>query len=182
MKPLTEPDYSLMAPSPFLNNDTNIGTGNQVNNGGSDYDIDYDVISSPTSIQPIKKAQQTPCSSPTSDHDYALKYEHVTEDKAASLPNVTESRSRYDVTTGDPKMHRVQNGVVSKDEKYRNRRDKNNVASKRSRQARKQKVSDMKSNISIWQAENAKLRENNKFLADLAKKTKDYLIKCMANK
>ncbi|PVD36091.1 hypothetical protein C0Q70_03062 [Pomacea canaliculata] len=66
--------------------------------------------------------------------------------------------------------------------RYRNRREKNNIASKRSREVRKQKFVDMEKEASRLEIENASLEKRIVELEQLAKQMKEILVAKMAGK
>jgi len=116
--------------------------------------------------------------SSSSDHDYALKYEYVS-------PSSSYEFHKLPIVMPTPIVKKKRKRPISeteKEEKYREQRDKNNVASKRSRQSRKQKIVGLANNVSSLSEENARLKEQNAFLEDLAEKTKAYLMECVASK
>jgi len=65
-------------------------------------------------------------------------------------------------------------------EKYRARRDKNNAASKKSREIRKQKFNNMEGKAQELEKENATLREKVAELEKLTKQMKDMLVQRLA--
>nr|KAG5687936.1 hypothetical protein BaRGS_021644 [Batillaria attramentaria] len=67
-------------------------------------------------------------------------------------------------------------------DKYRNRREKNNIASKRSRDTRKRKFADMEAEADRLQTENARLETRIVELERLAKQMKEILVAKMAGK
>lgn len=71
--------------------------------------------------------------------------------------------------------------VFTSEEKYRQRRQKNNVASKKSRQSRKQKYVRMEEQACELEKENQKLREKVEELEKLTKMMKDTLVKRLAH-
>lgn len=111
-----------------------------------------------------------------SDHDYVTKKPKLTtavmEDSAAveviSTVTVTEASIGHD--------------NLGQDNKYRERRDKNNQASRRSRQIRKQKYVDMDKEAQVLEVKNEELREKIVELEALAKTMKAMLIKKMTEK
>ncbi len=68
----------------------------------------------------------------------------------------------------------------SKEDRYRHRRDKNNVASRRSREARKQKFANMESQAVELEKANQSLREKIQELEALTKHMKDTLVQRLA--
>lgn len=112
----------------------------------------------------------------TSDHDYVTKKPKLTavtvEDSAAaeiiSTATVMEAPRRHDRQQPDGK--------------YRERRDKNNQASRRSRQIRKQKYQEMDKEAEVLEVKNEELRKKIVELEALAKTMKAMLIKKMTEK
>ena len=100
-----------------------------------------------------------------SDHVGYIKIKHKKlEDSAPSLTSDTESETGSNFGAND---------------KHIMRRLKNNVASRRSRQTRKQKYVDMEKKAVELEAANIELRDRVTMLEKLAKEMKDELIKCM---
>lgn len=71
---------------------------------------------------------------------------------------------------------------ISGEEKYINRRQKNNIASKRSRETRKQKFQSMEGKATELEEANAELRQRIVHLEALAKEMKDILVQKLAGK
>ena len=67
-------------------------------------------------------------------------------------------------------------------EKYRNRRIKNNIASRRSRETRKQKFTDMERKAIDLEKANVELRQKVELLEQLTKQMKETLVKKLAGK
>lgn len=105
------------------------------------------------------------------DHDYVTKKprlaEQVTTCKASQISSTTPSK----VTSTQKSVDR-----------YRERRDKNNEASRRSRQIRKQKFAEMDIEASQLEVKNEALRKKIVELEALAKTMKAVLIKKMTEK
>merc|ERR1711976_83920 len=72
-------------------------------------------------------------------------------------------------------------GTVPVD-RYRNRRIKNNIASKRSRETRKQKFQDMEKKAGELEKANAELKQKVELLEQLTKQMKETLVKKLAGK
>ena len=112
-----------------------------------------------------------------SDHDYVTKkpkLAHVVKEKSAaaeviSTATVTEATSRPTIKP-EPEI------------KYRERRDKNNVASRRSRQIRKNKFVEMDKDAEVLEVRNEELRKKIVELEAMAKTMKAMLIKKMTDK
>lgn len=113
--------------------------------------------------------EQLPDSS-TSDHDYVIK-----------KPRLASTSSEIESPSPNPISSSVDLTATPKT-KYRERRDKNNEASRRSRQIRKQKYIEMESEADVLEAKNDKLREKIVELENLAKLMKAELIKQMTKK
>jgi len=110
--------------------------------------------------------QETPAG--VYDHDYVSKKLRTAAVEGDVEPAPTTSTT---TTTGR-----------SGNKKYRERRDKNNVASRRSRQIRKQKFKEMDKEADILTSANEKLRQKIEELEGLAKIMKAELIKKMTDK
>lgn len=107
-----------------------------------------------------RKQQEVVSSIPTNtDHD-----DYILKDKRARLPSDSA------VVPNSP----------TKIEKYVQRRQKNNVASKRSRETRKQKFTDMEDRANELEAHNQELSLKAEQLEKLAKKMKDILVQRLA--
>ena len=119
----------------------------------------------------VMDLEQLPDSS-TSDHDYVSKkprLESTSSEIESPSPVVIASSSSTETST-TPKT------------KYRERRDKNNAASRRSRQIRKMKYVEMEGEADILEANNENLRKKIVELEKLAKFMKAELIKKMTEK
>ena len=119
----------------------------------------------------VMDLEQLPDSS-TSDHDYVSKkprLESTSYEIESPSPVVIASSSSTETST-TPKT------------KYRERRDKNNAASRRSRQIRKMKYVEMEGEADILEANNENLRKKIVELEKLAKFMKAELIKKMTEK
>lgn len=103
----------------------------------------------------------------TSDHDYVIK-------KPKLQSTLTEIESPFSV----PVSSTSESQTTSKS-KYRERRDKNNVASQRSRRIRKEKYIQMEQEADQLEIKNNKMREKITELEKLAKFMKAELIKKM---
>ena len=104
------------------------------------------------------------CESRIVDHDYVSKKMKMdVEPKQTNIMAQVESRSK------------------SKD-KYRERRDKNNAASKRSREIKKQKYIEMDKEADMLEIKNEALRKKIVELEELAKFMKAELIRKMTSK
>ena len=120
----------------------------------------------------VMDLEQLPDSS-TSDHDYVSKkprLESTSYEIESPSPVVMASSSSSTETSTTPKT------------KYRERRDKNNAASRRSRQIRKMKYVEMEGEADILEANNENLRKKIVELEKLAKFMKAELIKKMTEK
>lgn len=125
-----------------------------------------------------------PSVSLSSDHEDALIANEITEKIQPITTSTVEKvlKIRKDVTCGDVCIPQEQKNAASRQiKKYRYRRDKNNLSSKRSRQTRKRKLKDMEQNVHVLEIENAKLRVKNDNASELARHMKDYLITCVKN-
>ena len=112
--------------------------------------------------------EQLPDSS-TSDHDYVIKKPRL-ESTSHEIESPSPVPSSSSIESSTPKN------------KYRERRDKNNAASRRSRQIRKMKFVEMEVEADHLEATNDKLREKIEELEKLAKFMKAELIKKMTEK
>lgn len=115
------------------------------------------------------------------DHDYSSKRPRMStvtevssvekvEDDVFLAPAPSPAPSTSGSTTGPP------------EDKYRHRREKNNVASKRSRDIRKKKFVEMGSEAERLIADNARLELRVVELEKLAKQMKEILVAKMAGK
>lgn len=105
------------------------------------------------------------------DHDYVTKKPKLAEE-------VTTSKASKQTSTTRSKVTSAPNGV----DKYRERRDKNNEASRRSRQIRKNKFVEMDKEANDLESRNESLRKKIIELEALAKTMKAMLIKKMTDK
>ncbi|KAK2155299.1 hypothetical protein LSH36_243g02007 [Paralvinella palmiformis] len=125
---------------------------------------------------------------PTTDNNNIIvgkKRTYETSSDSATVPSdhsgYTKVKRRHRVTvTSDSESD---SGSTTQDmndkEKHVLRRLKNNVASRRSRQTRKQKFVNMEKKAEELEIANAELRDRVTMLEHLAKEMKDNLIKCM---
>lgn len=104
------------------------------------------------------------------DHDYVCKKPRLTE-------VVVES-----VTEAEPSTSTASKMMRSPAQKYRERREKNNIASKRSRETRKMKFKDMELEAVRLVEENENLKVKIVELEKMAKEMKTVLIQKLANK
>lgn len=106
-----------------------------------------------------------------SDHDYVTKKRKLTE-------SVTAATSSHHVTS----TSQLKAAPFKSTDKYRERRDKNNEASRRSRQIRKLKFVEMDKEADELEKKNEALRKKIVELEALAKTMKAALIKKMTEK
>lgn len=121
----------------------------------------------------VVEEEQLPVSS-TSDHDYTIK-------KPRLESTSSEMESLSPVPVSSTSMTESESPATPKS-KYRERRDKNNVASQRSRLIRKQKYLDMELEADRLEAANVQMRAKITELEQLAKFMKAELIKKMTEK
>ena len=95
-------------------------------------------------------------------------------DYTSKRPRFSSTNSDSDVSCDDP--------VLYKERKYVERRNKNNIASKRSRETRKQKYVNMEDKANQLELENKELDLRVREMEKLTKKMKDILVKRMAVK
>lgn len=111
------------------------------------------------------------------DHDdYTKKVEVVTAISDSETSSVTSTTTMASCSTT------VTEGQTTPSNKYKIRREKNNVASRRSRQTRKQKFVDMEDRSEILEKENAELRKKIDMMEALAKSLKQHLVSKMVAK
>jgi len=125
------------------------------------------------------------------DHDYSAKRPRVSEPADQSvedvfLPPTTPLSPAPTAPSPAPSVaaspaHSTASGSGTED-KYRLRREKNNVASKRSRETRKRKFVDMEAECEQLVVENARLEARITKLEDLAKRMQKILVAKMAGK
>lgn len=86
--------------------------------------------------------------------------------------------------TEEPPAKRVCNSQSSTRTRqtYRERRDKNNVASRRSRSRRRNKFTDMEDRAEDLESENEHLRKKIEELTQIAEESRECLIKVLQNK
>ncbi|XP_076092891.1 uncharacterized protein LOC143064156 [Mytilus galloprovincialis] len=108
-----------------------------------------------------------------SDHDY------VTKKPCLSPSPDTEVETSIIASTSTSK---IINMKVTTDKKYRERRNKNNVASRRSRETRKMKFVNMEDEANRLVVKNAELRERIAEMEILAKEMKTLLVQKLAAK
>jgi len=94
--------------------------------------------------------------------------------KKRRLSSTSSMDSTSTVDTGMPEMSRL--------EKYRERRRKNNIASKRSRETRKDKFNSMEQKAIELEKHNAELQQKVKELESLTKRMRETLIQKMTMK
>lgn len=120
-----------------------------------------------TASDAFGSTEQVPANS---DHDcYVSKKSRI-----ASCSDSTCTDAESDAipsSSGTPKV-----------DKYRNRRIKNNIASKRSRETRKQKFQDMEKKAVELEKANAELKQKVELLEQLTKQMKETLVKKLAGK
>lgn len=104
------------------------------------------------------------------DHDYVCKKPRLAEEVVI---NVTEA---------EPSTSTASKVMRSPTQKYRERREKNNIASKRSRETRKMKFKDMEVEAVRLVEENENLKVKIVELEKMAKEMKAILIQKLANK
>ena len=117
--------------------------------------------------------EQVPDSS-TSDHDYVVK-------KARLVSSSYEVETSYEIESPIPVSSTI-GSTATPPTKYRERRDKNNAASRRSRQIRKSKYVKMEVEAEELEEKNNKMRKKIVELEKMAKFMKDELIKQMTKK
>lgn len=103
------------------------------------------------------------------DHDYIS--------KKARMAHATKSPDAAPANTRDI----APNSKVNPNEKYRYRRTKNNIASKRSRETRKMKYVEMEDEATRLVKENESLRERMGVLEQLAKEMKATLVEKLSS-
>lgn len=117
------------------------------------------------------------------DHnDYTIKTKRSRNQTVSFSSDTEDSVANSDLsmaTTSKTNTSQSSRGE-SKDNKYRMRRDKNNVASRRSRQTRKQKFIEMEDQCDILEKENEEMREQIVKMEELAKLMKQHLISKIA--
>jgi len=112
---------------------------------------------------------------PNPDHsDYTTKNKRRKTSHASSL---ADAAADVAMTTDDTQPC----AGTSKDQKYLERRRKNNIASKRSRETRKQKHSSLQDQANLLEKQNEALRLKVDQLEKLAKEMKDTLIQKLAH-
>lgn len=102
-----------------------------------------------------------------------------------SAPVVNNDHADYTIKSKRMKISSVSEDEISspsKDEKYRERRHKNNIASRRSREARKMKHYEMEAKAEELEKTNAELRSKVSQLEKLTKEMKDILVAKLAGK
>ncbi|XP_064612220.1 uncharacterized protein LOC135476201 [Liolophura sinensis] len=104
-----------------------------------------------------------------SDHDYVLKKPRVAE-----WTSGTEGSVLQDKDAAQPSTSSV--------DRYKERRRKNNIASRRSREIRKQKFADMETEADNLESENRRLEVKIVEMERLAKEMKAILVKSLVNK
>ena len=114
-----------------------------------------------------------------SDHDYTLK-----SPKRPRRHDVTTSKQDSDVFQSPSSTSALSENsrTLTKEDKYVERRIKNNIASRRSRQTRKDKFASMEDKAITLAEENEALTKKIELMESLAKAMKDALIKKMAGK
>jgi len=120
-----------------------------------------------TASEAFGSAEQTPANS---DHDCYVSKKSRIVSVADSTCTDTESEAAIPSSSGTTV------------DKHRNRRIKNNIASKRSRETRKQKFADMEKTASELEKANAELRQKVDLLEQLTKQMKETLVKKLAGK
>lgn len=118
---------------------------------------------------PPARIKRKRSSSVISDHDYVLKKPRVEESTSD-----TEGLLLQDMSAAQPS--------TSSADKYKERRRKNNIASRRSREIRKQKFVDMEIEADNLESENRKLEAKIVEMERLAKEMKAILVKSLVNK
>lgn len=137
----------------------------------------------PTTVADIEK-------SPTHDHDYVAKRPRMStllEEGPASVEVAAEEEEEEEESVflpppSSPCPSTSQTTAVPLENKYRNRREKNNIASKRSREMRKMKFVNMEVEAERLQADNVRLEARIVELERLAKQMKEILVAKMAGK
>lgn len=108
---------------------------------------------------------------PTANTDHAY---YACKESPKKRPKLSEAATSDDESDSAPPK--------SVEEKYRTRRDKNNVASKRSRETRKQKYVYMEEKATELEKSNASLKVKIEQLEALTKQMKEALVQRLANK
>ncbi|XP_060075566.1 uncharacterized protein LOC132555232 [Ylistrum balloti] len=131
-----------------------------------------EVVEEPVQTSSLKRKRDVVCEetepfSASFDHDYVSK-----------KPRTSTSSAMEDEVFDFEKP----TTKIAPAEKYRERRVKNNIASRRSREIRKQKYVNMEEEAERLVAENAKLRERITEMEQLAKEMKATLISKLAGK
>ncbi|KAK7466811.1 hypothetical protein BaRGS_00037078 [Batillaria attramentaria] len=122
--------------------------------------------------------------SPSHDHDYVAKRPRMSTliEEASVEEAEEEEESVFLPPAFTPLPSTSQTTSAPLKDKYRNRREKNNIASKRSRDTRKRKFADMEAEADRLQTENARLETRIVELERLAKQMKEILVAKMAGK
>ncbi|XP_052091635.1 uncharacterized protein LOC127728328 [Mytilus californianus] len=110
---------------------------------------------------------------PNSDHDYVTK-----KPRLSPSPDTDVETTKIASTSTSKSINRK----VAPDQKYRERRNKNNVASRRSRETRKMKFVEMEDEANRLVVVNAELREKIAEMEILAKDMKALLVQKLAAK
>lgn len=126
------------------------------------------------------KVEKPEPSTPNLDHDYSVKRPRLSED-VVKVENV-ENNVFFAPSPAPSTASTSYDEPLSVGDKYKSRRDKNNIASKRSREIRKRKHKDMEQEAEHLVGENARLEKRIVDLERLAKQMKEILVAKMAGK
>ncbi|KAL8618442.1 hypothetical protein ACOMHN_049859 [Nucella lapillus] len=117
---------------------------------------------------------------PNLDHDYSSKRPRMSA--ATEEPASAQEISLPSTAAPSPTPSTSFTFAEPAENKSRNRREKNNIASKRSREIRKKKVAGMESEADQLIGDNARMEKRIAELEKLAKKMKEILVAKMAGK
>lgn len=117
------------------------------------------------------------------DHDYIAKRPRMSSlSEETCIEDVEETQSPYQHPSPLPSSSSNETTSEIVEDKYRVRREKNNIASKRSREIRKRKFVDMEQEAERLEEENKRLEVRIVELEKLAKQMKEILVAKMAGK
>jgi len=119
------------------------------------------------------------------DHDYSVKRPRLADVKmepVETTPTSTTTNVFFAPSPAPSTASTSYDEPLSVGDKYKTRRDKTNVASKRSREIRKKKYKDMDQEADFLVVENARLEKRIVDLERLAKQMKEVLVAKMSGK
>ena len=116
----------------------------------------------------------------SNDHDYSSKRPRMSP--TTEVSSVEKVEEVFLPPAPSPAPSTSYTNEEPTEDKYRHRREKNNIASKRSREIRKKKFVDMEQEAERLISENARLELRVVELEELAKKMKEILVAKMAGK